>query len=354
MIQLIIAFSLAFGICYLAMPSIIRIARARGIVDTPDYRKAHSAIVPSFGGFGIFAGFTLVMLIMTPTAYLTEFRYLMTALIIMFMVGARDDLDPLTPMIKLIGQLISISILVCLADIRITSLHGFLGIYEIGAWVSYFLTTTAFIFFINSFNLIDGIDGLCSSISIFILATLGTWFASADHMFYALIAFSATGGTLAFLRYNISPSKVFMGDTGSLLLGTICSVLVFQMLDINSVMTSDAIGFESGIIVAAGLMILPAFDTIRVFTLRIVRGESPLLPDKNHIHHLLLKAGFSHMEATATLLCANVAFMILAVNCQYMAPLLFFTLLIIIAMALVGLLQLSIRYRSSGVIRTDP
>jgi len=311
MIQLIIAFSLAFGICYLAMPSIIRIARARGIVDTPDYRKAHSAIVPSFGGFGIFAGFTLVMLIMTPTAYLTEFRYLMTALIIMFMVGARDDLDPLTPMIKLIGQLISISILVCLADIRITSLHGFLGIYEIGAWVSYFLTTTAFIFFINSFNLIDGIDGLCSSISIFILATLGTWFASADHMFYALIAFSATGGTLAF-------------------------------------------GFESGIIVAAGLMILPAFDTIRVFTLRIVRGESPLLPDKNHIHHLLLKAGFSHMEATATLLCANVAFMILAVNCQYMAPLLFFTLLIIIAMALVGLLQLSIRYRSSGVIRTDP
>lgn len=354
MIQLIAAFSLSFLICYLAMPSIIRIAMARGIVDLPDHRKAHIHTTPSFGGLGIFAGFTLVMLVLTPADFLTEFRYMMAALVVMFLVGARDDLDPLTPWAKLVGQLVSIGLLVYFADIRLMSLHGLFGVYEISSWLSYTLSSVVFIFLINSFNLIDGIDGLCASISIFILTILGGWFALVDHAYYALVAFSAAGGTLAFLKYNISPSKVFMGDTGSLMLGTICSILVLKMLELNAGIISTQYAFGSALIIACGLLVLPAYDTIRVFLHRIIRGESPILPDKNHLHHLLLSAGLTHMESTALLLGVNVAFVLLALQCQSLSPTIFMVLMLTIAIALTMVLQLAIKYKRSQVMRTDP
>ena len=338
----------------MAMPSIIRITLARGIVDVPDFRKAHVSVTPSFGGIGMFAGFSLVMMVMTPIGNLVEFRYLMSALIVMFMVGARDDLDPLTPWAKLLGQLISIAFLVFFADIRLLSLYGLLGIYELSPIVSYGLSSIIFIFLINSFNLIDGIDGLCSTVSIFILSVLGGWFFAVDQYFYALIALSTAGSTLAFLKFNVSPSKIFMGDTGSLFLGTICSVLVIRMLEINASLGSSSMAFTSGIAIAGGLLILPIFDTTRVFLIRIFKGQSPLLPDNNHIHHLLLKAGFSHMQATASLLGINVVFVIFALEVKIANPTFFMIAALFVALIMTLTLQLTIRYKSHSIMRTDP
>ena len=354
MIQLIIAFSLSFLLCYMAMPSIIRITRARGIVDVPDFRKAHASVTPSFGGIGMFAGFSLVMMVMTPIENFIEFKYLMSALIVMFMVGARDDLDPLTPWAKLFGQLISVAFLVFFADVRLLSLYGLFGIYDLSPLISYGLSTIIFIFLINSFNLIDGIDGLCSSVSIFILSVLGGWFFAVDEYFYALLALCTAGSTLAFLKFNVSPSKIFMGDTGSLFLGTVCSVLVFRMLEINEGLGASTMAFSSGIAIAGGLLILPIFDTTRVFLIRIYKGQSPLLPDNNHIHHLLLKAGFSHMQATASLLGINVAFVIFAVEVKIANPTIFVFVVLLLALIMTYGLQVSIRYRSQGMMRTDP
>lgn len=354
MIQVVASFFMAFCVCYLAMPSIIRIAVSRGIVDAPDYRKSHHNITPSFGGMGIFLGFSLVTLLLVPSQDMDQLRYILAALFVIFLVGARDDLDPLSPMAKLTGQLIGIGLLMFYANIRLTSLHGIFGIHELSLVSSYLLTGVFFVFLINSFNLLDGIDALCASISILILSTIGTWFLMVGELFYSILAISTAGATLAFLKYNISPSKIFMGDTGSLLLGTVCSISIIKMLQFNIDLIMSDYRFDSVIAIALGLLILPLFDTTRVFVLRILKGKSPFLPDKNHIHHLLLQLGLSHMQSTALLLFVNTGFLLLAIQLQELSPTLFIFISIAIAIGLYQILMISLSLKKAGVIRTEP
>lgn len=354
MIQVIASFVLAFCVCYLAMPSIIRIALSRGIVDHPDQRKSHVSTTPSFGGVGIFLGFSIITLLMVSSQDIDQLRYILAALFVIFLVGARDDLDPLSPPAKLLGQCIGIGLLMFYADIRLTSLHGLLGIEDLSPLCSYLLTGTLFVFLINSFNLLDGIDALCASVSILILSVIGTWFLVIGEVFYSILAVSTAGATLAFLKYNISPSKIFMGDTGSLILGTICSISLIKMLQFNGDLSYSSYRFESVVAIAMGLMILPVFDTTRVFLLRILKGQSPFLPDKNHLHHLLLDLGLSHMQATGLLLSINTGFLLLAIEFQDISPTLFIGIALLSALALYSVLLLSLSYKKSGVFRTEP
>ena len=351
-IELIASFVLAFSLCYISMPSIIRIAKRSGIVDVPSERKAHKSITPSFGGIGIFVSTVLVTLLLIPAGALHEIRYVLAALAIIFLVGARDDLDPLTPTAKLLGQLLGVALLIFFAGIRLTSLYGLFGIYELPEVYSILLTATAFIFLINSFNLIDGIDALCGSISVFILGAAGIWFYLAGDIPFALLALTSAGGTLAFLRYNISPSKIFMGDTGSLVLGTICTVLVIRFMETAHVVSFVSISSVSTI--AIGLLMLPAFDTIRVFSLRIWQGRSPFDPDKTHLHHLLLQTGLSHIQSSVVLLITTICFFLLSLQLQELAPTSFMILAAIIAIFFTLCIHLTIAIRSSQSLRTDP
>ncbi|MFT6808268.1 MAG: UDP-GlcNAc:undecaprenyl-phosphate GlcNAc-1-phosphate transferase [Saprospiraceae bacterium] len=354
MIQVVTSFFMAFCVCYLAMPSIIRIAISRGIVDAPDYRKSHHTVTPSFGGVGIFLGFSLITLLLVPSQDMDQLRYILAALFVIFLVGARDDLDPLSPLAKLTGQLIGIGLLMFSADIRLTSLQGIFGFYELNIISSYILTGTLFVFLINSFNLLDGIDALCASISILILSIIGTWFLMVGEVFYSILAITTAGATLAFLKYNISPSKIFMGDTGSLLLGAVCSISIIKMLQFNIDLVLSDYRFDSVMAIAIGLLILPVFDTTRVFLLRILKGKSPFLPDKNHIHHLLLDLGLSHMQSTALLLLVNTGFLLLSIQLQEINATLFIFISLAIAIGLYQILMLSLSLKKAGVIRTEP
>ncbi len=333
------------------MPSIIRIALRRGIVDTPSDRKAHKETTPSFGGVGIFLSSVLISLLFIPSEDMDQIRYIFAALTIIFLVGARDDLDPLTPAAKLIGQLIGVGLLIFYADIRLSSLYGLFGIWALPGYLSTIITTVLFIFLINSFNLIDGIDALCSSISILVLTAIGTWFFYIGEMSFAILAFATAGATLAFLKFNISPSKIFMGDTGSLILGTICTILVIQFMEVNATASAS---FESVTTVAIGLLILPAFDTTRVFLQRLALGKSPFQPDKNHIHHLLLRTGLSHMQSTAVLLVTNTGFLVLALNMQNLNPTVFLFLSLILAYGMTQFIHVGIYLKSRDVLRTEP
>lgn len=343
---------MSFLVCYLSMPSIIRIAHKWGIMDKPSNRKSHRAATPSIGGVGIFLGSVLISLLLIPSADMAQIRFVFAAVTIIFLVGARDDLDPLTPYAKLIGQLIGISLLIFFADIRLTSLYGLFGIYELPLLTSIGLTAILFIYLINSFNLIDGIDALCSSVSILVLSVMGTWFFYVGETTLTILSFSTAGATLAFLKYNISPSKVFMGDTGSLVLGTLCTVLLIQFMEINAAASASTIPAIANVAIA--LFVLPAFDTFRVFIFRIVRGRSPFLPDQNHVHHLLLKNGLSHMQATSILLIANVGFLAMAFQLQDISPTIFLFLTIVIAYFLTSVLHLSLYIKGRDVLRTDP
>jgi UDP-N-acetylmuramyl pentapeptide phosphotransferase/UDP-N-acetylglucosamine-1-phosphate transferase len=164
---------------------------------------------------------------------------------------------------------------------------------------------------INSFNLIDGVDGLAGSLGFMATSVLGLYFLKVELMPYAILSFSLAGSLAAFLVFNFQPAKIFMGDTGSLLIGLICSILVIKFINVSTpsnvqfpIEASPAIGFA--------VLMIPLLDTLRVFAIRIFYRRSPFSPDRNHVHHLLLDRGLSHQSITILLVGINILFIALA------------------------------------------
>jgi UDP-GlcNAc:undecaprenyl-phosphate GlcNAc-1-phosphate transferase len=294
------ATSFFFG--FLITPVLIFLLKKSNIIDAPGGRKIHHGFVPSMGGIGIilatfagvFAWFSLEQLVQT--------RYFLVALGIMFSVGLRDDLIELSAVQKLIGQCIPAFFVIIMADIRITSLYGFMDIYEIPYLLSVTISFLLIIVLTNSFNLIDGLDGLAGTLSVISLTFLGWWFYVADMVAYSLISFTLVGGVLSFLAFNWHPAKIFMGDTGSLSLGFALTALVILFIDTNGTMLASE-GWKINAPITAGiaLMIVPIYDTVRIFTKRSLKGKSPLKPDKSHVHHFLLRMGYQHHEVSMIL-----------------------------------------------------
>ncbi|MBK7475138.1 MAG: undecaprenyl/decaprenyl-phosphate alpha-N-acetylglucosaminyl 1-phosphate transferase [Haliscomenobacter sp.] len=309
---IVLSFVTAFTLTYFAIPPIIRIALAKNLVDEPDERRSHTVRTPSLGGIGIFSGSIFAIVLWTPFSQFGNLQYILCAFIILFLVGAKDDISPIPAKNKLIAQFIAASILALKSDIMLTSLYGLFGVYnELPFWTSYVLSVFFILVLINAFNLIDGINGLAGGIGILILGTLGCWFFLIGRLEFATLAFSSAGAIAAFLRYNFTPARIFMGDTGSLLIGVIIAILLIKFMDLNYLLSSgNPFRFANGPGVALGIAILPLFDTLRVFATRIIRGQSPLKPDRRHIHHLLIDYGLSHMQATGILVFVNAGFIV--------------------------------------------
>lgn len=310
MYVIILSFLTAFTLTYFAIPSIIAIAKAKNLIDEPIERSSHTVGTPSLGGIGIFAGAIFSIVLWTPFQDFGNLQYILCAFIIIFLIGAKDDLSPVSPYKKLIGQILAAFILVFKSDIRLTGMYGLFNINgEMYSWIYIIGSLFTILVLINAFNLIDGINGLAGSIGSLIAATLGIWFFLIDRIEYAIVAFATVGAVVAFLKYNYSPAKIFMGDTGALIIGLVCSILIIKFIDLNFQLENEnPFKFSSIPAVALGIMILPVFDTIRVFITRIYRGKSPLYADRRHIHHLLIDFGLTHMQATALLVFLNVLF----------------------------------------------
>ncbi|MCK9639106.1 MAG: undecaprenyl/decaprenyl-phosphate alpha-N-acetylglucosaminyl 1-phosphate transferase, partial [Prolixibacteraceae bacterium] len=244
---------------------------------------------------------------------------IIAGVMIMFFVGLKDDILTLSASKKLAAQIIVAGILIFLGHFRFTNLHGFLGIETISIVPSVLLTGFVFIVFINAFNLIDGIDGLAAGLSIFSAAFFGTWFFLSGHAEYAIVSFSLVGSLTGFYFYNVygKKNKIFMGDTGSLTLGTIMAILVIQFNEFNidqtapyAILASPAVSF--------GVLIYPLMDTLRVFAIRILQRKSPFVADKNHTHHRLLALGMNHHKATYLILAVNLVFTFAVIYFQWM------------------------------------
>lgn len=310
MYDAILSLLTGFALTFLAIPSIINIAVKKHLVDEPGERRSHQHIIPTLGGIGIFAGVIFSIVLWTPFAVFQELQYILCSLIIIFLIGAKDDILPMSAGKKLLGQFIAAGILVVKAKILITSLYGIFNIYELPIWASSALTLFTIIVIINAFNLIDGINGLAGSVCVLIAGTLGTWFLLVDRMEMAVVAFALCGSVIGFLKYNYTPVKIFMGDTGSLLIGTISAVLVIAFIEMNRLIPDSIYNIKSAPAVAFGILILPLYDTLRVFAIRLFRGHSPFKPDRRHIHHMLLDLGLSHMQATGALVTVNAFFIV--------------------------------------------
>ena len=316
MYDIILGFITAFTLTYIAIPSIIKVATKKHLYDEPDERKAHSSSVPTLGGIAIFAGVIFSTILWTPFTVFGDLQYILCAFIILFLIGAKDDIDPVPAYKKLAGQVFASFILVFKAQVTLTSLYGIFGIYEIPYVVSITLSMFTIIVIINAFNLIDGINGLSGSIGALIALAFGSWFYVTDQIELSILAFALVGSLFAFLKYNITPAKIFMGDTGSLFVGCICAILAIRFIEINSDLGRSPYNFKAVPAVAIAVLILPLFDTLRVFTMRILRGRSPMHADRNHIHHLLLDTGLTHMQATGVLVVVNILFILLAIRFQ--------------------------------------
>ncbi len=342
MLDIIFSFGLSFLLLFALMPFVIKTAIYRGIIDSSDERKAHSGVVPSSGGVGIFISFAFVSLLTIPADQLGAIRYIPSSLVVIFLLGAQDDLSPLRSFAKLLGQSIVVFILIVFADIRIIQLHGLFGIDALPYVINIVLSILFYLFVINSYNLIDGINGLCFSVVILITSLLGCWFFLVSYYEYCTLAFVVCGATLALLMYNIITATIFTGDTGSLVLGAVCSIIVIQFLDINSTIASDSMRFESPVIVVTGLMILPIYDTLRVFAIRMLEGTSPFVANKRNLHHLILEAGLSHMQAILTLLGSNVFMIVFAIQLAEIQIVFGFILMIFVSIIFTQIIRLII------------
>ena len=297
----------SFVIAVIAIPTIIRISYLKHLYDVPDDRKAHGRIIPTLGGLAIFAGFAISLNIFAPSEVnFATYQFLIAALLIIFFIGIQDDILIISPLKKLMGQIIAASLVVLMGGVKLTSMYGLFGIGELDESYSIILTIFTLLVIMNGFNLIDGINWLSGGVGIVVSLAFGVFFLVNDRPEYAVICSSLIGGLLGFMWFNKTPAKIFMGDTGSLSLGLINGVLGIYFIEENA--TASALSFNSVPIVAFGVMIVPLFDTLRVFIWRMLRGKSPLNPDRNHIHHRLLELGFSHMKSSGIIILTNILF----------------------------------------------
>lgn len=307
MLNVLLTGFVSFAISFLAIPAIMRVAREKKLYDLPDARKLHTTPIASLGGVGIFIGFFLSAFLTISNKQNPEFQFFFASALVMFFLGLKDDILILSATKKFLGQLAAAAILVHLANIRIESMHGFLGYDRLSEFWSYLLSYVTIIVVINAYNLIDGVDGLAGSLGIVTTAIFGTYFFFADIHFYSLLAFAMMGSLIAFLVFNFNPAKIFMGDSGSLMLGLMNAIFVIKFITVADAPNAQ-FPIASAVAVGFSILVVPLLDTLRVFSIRIAKGKSPFVPDRNHIHHLLLDRGLNHRSVTVACVGMNLAF----------------------------------------------
>lgn len=314
MLQIIFSSTLSFLITLLSIPVIIFMSEKKKLYDHPNERKVHSTPVPSLGGVGIFAGFIFTILSSISFKNVTELQYIIAAAIIIFFLGVKDDILGVSPTKKIIGQTAAAFLIIYKGGLRITDMHGFFGLHEIPQIQSMLLTYFTIVVVINAVNLIDGVDGLAGTFGLMATTFLGFYFLKADVLPYSVLSFSFAGSLVGFLFFNFKKAKIFMGDTGSLLTGLLCSVLVLKFLNISA--SSNGLFVASSPAVGFSILLIPLLDALRVFSVRIKNSRSPFSPDRNHIHHILLDKGFSHQHITLLLVGTNAICIVLAYSFQ--------------------------------------
>ncbi len=347
----IAAFVTSFLVTFAVIPVIIYLAFKFNLVDHPSARSSHSKSTPSLGGIAIFAGIVFSIVLWTPENLYANLKYLLLSLFIIFLIGAKDDIDPMKPWQKIIGEIFASAVVVLLAEIKITSFYGVFEIGSISEFGSIIFSIFIIIAIINAFNLIDGIDGLSGGLGAVAALFFSTYFFHVQKESLTILSLSLLGGMIAFLHYNKTPSRIFMGDTGSLIQGFICAVLSIEFIQIqeNLIESSYWKGI-SGPAVAMAVLGVPLFDMLRVIVLRIYKNKSILKPDRNHIHHLLIDMGLSHTLASITLISLQVVLISTACYFKMLPPTLLIFIIFGMNMTFVGVVFLIASERKKSKI----
>jgi UDP-GlcNAc:undecaprenyl-phosphate GlcNAc-1-phosphate transferase len=340
--QHLLAFLWALFVCVFAIPSIVRVAHEKKLLDEPNLRTVHANSTPRLGGLAIFAGFISSLTLFGSIG--RGVKEMVAGAIIIFFIGLKDDIISVSVFKKVFAQLLAAGIIIVAGDVRITSFYGIFGVYDISIGFSYFISGFIVIGVTNAINLVDGLDGLAGSVVVLICAFLGVGFlywGSSAYLPYVTVAFSLVGGVFGFLRYNFRNAIVFMGDTGSLVCGFIISVLAIKFVEMKP--------FENSSLFVMAVLFIPISDTLRVFLLRVLERRSPFSPDKNHLHHRLVDLGLNSVSTVFVLLLLN----LLAVGIVWLfndySINMLFLLLIIYTIAVLGILEFLYRRKSDKI-----
>jgi UDP-N-acetylmuramyl pentapeptide phosphotransferase/UDP-N-acetylglucosamine-1-phosphate transferase len=304
----------AFLLTYLTIPKIIGVVEYKRLMDNPNSRSSHKDRTPTLGGISFFYTLIFALFFIKGKAEHLEYMYIIPGLTILFIVGLKDDMVVLSPGSKLIAQVLAISFVLVNDSFGIESLNGFLNIYEIPYYLYIVIAGFLMLTIINSYNLIDGIDGLASVVGIVIMVIYTTIFYLSNEYFFALLAITMNASLMSFFGFNVSSSKkIFMGDTGSLIVGFIISILTLKFLALEPTAYGELpFLLENAPLIAISILIVPLFDTARVFTIRIANKRGPFSPDRNHVHHVLIDFwGLSHKQASFIIGCFNILFVVL-------------------------------------------
>lgn len=306
-LKMFLGFTFSFLITYLAIPTIIKISRRKNLMDEPGTRSSHLRKIPNLGGIAIFFSLGVCAPIFAYELF-DRYKFLFASFIILFFVGIMDDIMVLRAYKKLLAQILVSALMVIGSDVRIRSLFGLFGVYEINYYISVVFSIVTFIILINAFNLIDGIDGLAGSYTVATSVLFGvSFFRLGNHNDpLVILCVILIAASLAFLIYNLSDkrsSKIFMGDTGSMILGFLLSFTGISFIDIFIAKKDDVFyHLQAAPVIAVAILILPIIDTITVIATRLYHSKSIMSPDKNHIHHKLLNLGLSHKRSTSLII----------------------------------------------------
>ena len=302
----LLTYVMSFVLTLIFIPPVIFMVKRFKLFDRPNARKEHIVPTPTFGGISIFVGMMVSLLFWFKFSNHPSIITFFLSMILLCGVGIMDDLKDLAARYKLVIEA-GVATLLAVSGIRITSFGGLFGINELHIIAQYIITVVTIVGITNAFNLIDGIDGLAGGLGFMSLVTLGIFLTISKDLNYAMIAFALAGALLGFLYFNFNPARIFMGDTGSLVLGFIIAVLCVQLMKINSTPVIPNIN-----VFTLGIVMIPVFDTLRVFGTRIWKGRSPFSADKTHIHHLITNKGFTHAFA-ARIICVFHGFILILV-----------------------------------------
>jgi UDP-N-acetylmuramyl pentapeptide phosphotransferase/UDP-N-acetylglucosamine-1-phosphate transferase len=329
---LILVFITSFFVVLLSTPSLIKVAILKRLFDAPgDTRKLHTRMIPTIGGIMIFAGTVFSFSLWYPNEEMkdcmvlmksmSDYKFILSTLLVMFFVGVKDDIIGTAPVKKLVAHVLVGMVLVLMADIRIVSMHGIFGMEVLPYWASVFLSLFTYIVVVNAFNLIDGVDGLAGGVGFIASSAFGAWFALAGDYAMAALAIALSGSLLAFLFFNFSPAKIFMGDSGSLTIGLTIAILAIKLIgyDVSAIKNEFVLEISRPIF-AMSVLVYPLIDTLRIFIYRAIQGVSPFSADRNHLHHRLIDIGCSHKQTVIIIYVVNLLIIALTLSLSYTNP----------------------------------
>lgn len=291
----------------IVFPMALKFARRHGIVDNPNARKLQRVPVPVFGGIVVYCGILAGWLVLLLFMHSEVLTWGLVAMTIMMVIGMWDDMKDISATLRFVIEFALVGAFIALTGVYVDDFHGLWGIHELPAWFGIPLSLVIGVGIINAVNLIDGVDGYSSGYGIMACVCVAMAFWQVWNPVMVCLTVIVIGAIVPFFLHNVfgTKSKMFIGDGGTLMLGTLMAVMVFCSL-------SSRFGLESlenqgvGLIAfTIAVSCIPVFDTLRVMTMRILRGSSPFKPDKTHLHHLFIDMGFSHLGAALSILLLN-------------------------------------------------